>query len=179
MAFGFRPISNLGADEVIPVTDYSITAGATAIYFGDPVKQATDGSIQVAAAGDLIIGTFAGCSYYDAKGKFQKSKNYDGTATYTDIRALVYDDPKTVFEVLANADVTTDHIGNLYDFAYTAGSATNGISAVTLDIASAATTGKAFRITRLSNRVGDNARVVQGVWVEHALAGISSGVGGV
>lgn len=179
MAFGFKPIGMTSSDEVTPINEYQIATSASAIYKGDPVKQVTDGTIEVAAAGDVIIGIFAGCTYYNAKGEFVNSPNYDAPTGESDIRALVYDDPKTRFEVLANDDVTQANVGALYDFAYTAGSAVNGLSAVTLDISSLATSGKAFRITGLTNRVGDNARVVQGIFVEHALLGVTSGVGGV
>lgn len=177
--FGFRPIGMTSSDEVTPINPYPITATAAAIYKGDAVKQVTDGSIEVCAAGDVTTGIFAGCTYYNAKGEFITSPNWVADTSATDIKALVYDDPKTRFEVLANDDVTQANVGALYDFAYTAGSAVNGLSAVTLDISSLATSGKAFRLTGLSNRVGDNARVVQGIFVEHALLGITSGVGGV
>lgn len=179
MAFGFRQISNTSSEKCVAVNEYTILAGAAAIYKGDQVKQLTDGSIVVAAAGDVGIGIFQGCNYFDSKGQFIVSPNYDAPTSPTDIKALVLDDPRAVFEVLANADVTAANIGALYDFAYAAGSLVSGISGVTLDIASLATTGKAFRMTGLSSRVNDNPRVVKGIFVEHALLGVVSGVGGV
>lgn len=179
MAFGLRPIGNISADECTAMTEYSITSGAAAIYYGDPVKQVTDGSITVAAAGDVCIGIFAGCTYYNAKGQLVNSPNYDAPTSPTDIKALVFDDYNAKFEILANADVTADNIGAQYDIVYAAGSAVNGKSGVMLDISSLATTGKTFRMTALSNRVGDNARVVQVVWAENALKGVVSGVGGI
>jgi hypothetical protein len=179
MAFGFKPLKTVSQDECIAPTEYSLGTSAAAIYYGDPVKQLTDGSIVVAAAGDLIIGIFAGCSYTDAKGMYQVVPNYDAPTGEADIKALVFDNPNIVFEVLANADVTDANIGALYDFAYAAGSLVNGQSGVTLDIASLATIDKAFRMTGLSKRVGDNARIVTGFFVEHALRGVTAGVGGI
>jgi hypothetical protein len=179
MAFGLRPIGMTSSDEVTPITEYDITATASAIYKGDLVKQVTDGSIEVAAAGDIAIGVFAGCTYFDAKGKLVSTPNYDAPSGETGIKALVYDHPDTVFEVLANADVTAANVGALYDISYAAGSTVNGVSGVTLDISSLATTAKTFRMTRLSNRVGDNARIVQVVFAEHVLKGVVSGVGGI
>ena len=179
MAFGFKPLKTVSQDECISPNEYSVGTSAAAIYYGDPVKQLTDGSIAVAAAGDLIIGIFAGCSYTDAKGMYQVVPNYDAPSGESDIKALVFDDPNIVFEVMADATVTAANIGALYDFVYAAGSAVSGTSGVTLGISSLATTDKAFRMTGLSNRVGDNALVVTGIFVEHALRGVSAGVGGI
>jgi hypothetical protein len=179
MAFGLRPIGNISADETTATTEYAITSGASAIYYGDLVKQLTDGSIAVCAAADVPIGVFCGCTYYNAKGEMVVSPNYDAPTSPTDITGLVWDDPSTKFEILANADVTAANIGAQYDISYAAGSTVNGKSGVTLDISSLATTGKTFRMTALSNRVGDNARVVQVVFAEHVLKGVVSGVGGI
>lgn len=179
MAFGFRPIGMLSGEDNIQVTEYDITAGAAAIYAGDPVKQLTDGSIVVAAAGDLIIGTFAGCKYFNAKGEYVTSPNYDAPTTPTNIKALVFSNPDTIFEVLSDADVTAANIGALYDFVYAAGSTVNGVSAVTLGISTLGLTDKAFRITGLSDRIGDNARIVKGIFIEHTLRGVVAGVGGI
>lgn len=179
MAFGFRPISNKGSDEVIPLNEYDGSASASAMYKGDPVKQTGDGTPDVAAAGDLIIGVFSHCTYFDASGVYHTSPRWPADSAATNIKVFVWDDPSTKFEVLADDTVTTANIGALFDFVYAAGSAVNGVSGVMLDIATSATSGKAFRITALTPRVNDNAKVVQGYWVEHALLGVSSGVGGV
>lgn len=179
MAFGLRPIGMLSGDEVIPITEYDVATTAAAIYKQDLVKQITDGSVEVCAAGDIAIGVFAGCTYFDSKGKLVSTPNFDAPSGESGIKALVYDHPDTIFEVLANADVTQANVGALYDISYTAGSTVNGLSGITLDISSLATTGKTFRMIRLSNRVGDNARIVQVVFAEHVLKGVVSGVGGI
>jgi hypothetical protein len=179
MAFGFKPIGMLSSAKNIPVHEYDITPAATAIFSGDPVIAATDGSITVAAATNPIIGIFAGVKYYDAQGVYHIKPNHDATATYTNIKALVYDDPDTIFEVLANADVTAANVGAQYDFVYAAGSTVNGNSGVTLGISTLGTTGGAFRIQSITGSVGANARVVSGVFAEHVLKGVVSGVGGV
>lgn len=179
MAYGFRPISNKGSDEVTPTNEYELAATASAIYKGDGVKQLTDGTLDVAAAGNLIIGIFSHCTYFDAAGVYHVSPRWPADAAATNIKAYVWDDPSTKFEVLANAAVTQANVGALYDFSYAAGSAVNGVSGVTLDIASLGLTDKAFRMTGLTNRVGDSALVVQGFFVEHALLGISAGAGGI
>jgi len=179
MAFGFRPIGNVSGEKHVAVNEYTITAGAAAIYAGDPVIAATDGSITVAAATNPITGIFAGCKYINAKGELVVSPNYDAPTSPTEITALVYDDPDTIFEVLANADVTAANIGAQYDFVYAAGSAVNGVSGVTLGISTLGTTGGAFRMQKITSSVGANARIVSGVWSEHVLKGVVAGVGGV
>ena len=177
---GFVPINNVSSLGTVAVNEYSVVAAtAAAIYLGDPVKQATGGEIVVAAAGDLIIGIFAGCKYYDEKGQFITSPNWPANTGATDVKALVYDDPKTKFEVLADAAVTAANIGALYDFVYAAGSTVNGQSAVLLGISTLATADKQFRITALGKRVGASARTVEGIFVEHSLLGIVAGVGGI
>lgn len=167
------------SDEVTPITEYPMGTSASAIYKGDLVTLDTNGVVVVSAAGDLPIGVFAGCTYFDSAGKLVTKPNYDAPTGESDIKALVYDSPQTIFEVLANDAVTQANVGALYDISYAAGSSTNGVSGVTLDVSSLATTGKTLRMTKLSNRVGDNARVVQVIFAEHSLLGISSGAGGV
>jgi hypothetical protein len=169
----------LSGANIVPVHEYDITAGAAAIFSGDPVIAATDGSITVAAATNPPIGVFAGCKYFNTKGEYVVSPNHDATATYTSIKALVYDDPDTIFEVYADEAVTAANIGAQYDFVYAAGSTVNGQSQVALDISTLGTTGGAFRIQSITGAIGASARVVSGVWAEHVLKGVVSGVGGV
>ena len=44
----------------------SIAASATAIYQGDPVEMLATGTIGVAAAGDVLLGSLNGVFYTDA-----------------------------------------------------------------------------------------------------------------
>jgi len=71
----------------------------TAIGYGDPVLLNTDGTLNIATAGNDLIGIFAGVEYKDSTGKPTYSKNWVASTTATEITAYVYDDPDNVFEV--------------------------------------------------------------------------------
>jgi sulfur relay (sulfurtransferase) DsrF/TusC family protein len=81
---------------------YTILASyATAIGEHDFVSLATDGTIQLTAAGaNDTFGQFAGVTYTDATGKPTTSNFWPGAVTgATNIVCWVYDDPDNVFEV--------------------------------------------------------------------------------
>jgi len=62
-AFGLRPIGKVGQNrDAQGLSEYSIAAStSSAIYQNDPVKAASTGAIDVAAAGDtLCVGSTAG-----------------------------------------------------------------------------------------------------------------------
>lgn len=153
---------------------YRITSGYnTSIFLGDPVKLAADGSIVLAAAGDLCVGIFAGASYrpsafpyYQRNGHWvANTVTFDGSAAV----GFVYDDPFLVFSVqesnaagaagtpLALADINLN-----IEFLYTAGDTTTGLSKVTINNETEATSSaRNFRIVGLtshpSNVVGSFA----------------------
>ena len=57
-AFGLRAIGKVGQNsDNEGLSEYSIAASATAIYQGDPVKALNTGTIGVAAAGDVLLGS--------------------------------------------------------------------------------------------------------------------------
>lgn len=86
---------------------YKIASGyGTAIGYGDPVLLNTDGTLNIATAGNDFIGIFAGCQYIDATGKPTYSKNWPASTVATDIVAYVYDDPENVYEVQVGATGT-------------------------------------------------------------------------
>ena len=73
-AHGFKPLRHLSGGE-IRTSEYTIdTTYSTAIYTGDPVKLVADGDIELAAAGNVILGVFQGLSYKmsDGVGVFTK-----------------------------------------------------------------------------------------------------------
>jgi hypothetical protein len=60
-AFGIRAIGKIGQNrDNQGLSEYSIAASATAIYFQDPVKALNTGTIGVAAAGDSLLGGLNG-----------------------------------------------------------------------------------------------------------------------
>lgn len=136
MAYGFRPVKTKGAGGVRTnnFMDYQIADDyGTAIYDGDPVKLVASGYIERAAAGDTVVGVFHGVEYTPDSGVNNGKPVYDAvwpasqSATQTTIRAFVWDDPDTVFEIESDQDTTAlafADIGQNIDFTAGTGSAT-------------------------------------------------------
>ena len=155
-AFGLRPVGKLGSDiNNAGTSKYIILDGyGTAIYKGDPVLLANDGTIQVQnAATTNNIGVFNGCFYNDpTTQKPTWSNYYPGSITPTvgDIEAYVYDDPNQLFLIQDEGTLAQTNVGNNADIAtYVAGSTINGQSKVELS-STAAATAATFRIVRIS-----------------------------
>ncbi len=98
---GFTPVKSLSGSTTPRMTAYTIAnAYATALGKGDPVKSTGTGkNVSLAAAGETMVGIFAGCEYTDASGKFQRSAYWPAAQVATDAVAFVYDDPNQIFEV--------------------------------------------------------------------------------
>jgi len=155
-AFGLRPVGKLGSDiNNAGTSKYIILDGyGTAIYKGDPVLLANDGTIQVQnAATTNNIGVFNGCFYNDPTTQKPTWKNYypgSITPTVGDIEAYVYDDPNQLFLIQDEGTLAQTNVGNNADIAtYVAGSTVNGQSKVELS-STAAATAATFRIVRIS-----------------------------
>lgn len=156
MPYGFRPYRHLSGG-VIRTSEYPISASnTTKIHTGSPVKIAS-GYLDLAAAGNTMVGVFAGVMYVNAAGEQKFSRYWTGEASATDIRALVWDDPDILFSVqddgvgdyLTQADMGTtgDH---------TAGTAsdTTGVSGAMLDTSTVGTDA-GFRVIELVPKVGN------------------------
>ena len=155
-AFGLRPVGKLGSDiNNAGTSKYIILDGyGTAIYKGDPVLLANDGTIQVQnAATTNNIGVFNGCFYNDPTTQKPTWKNYypgSITPTVGDVEAYVYDDPNQLFLIQDEGTLAQTNVGNNADIAtYVAGSTVNGQSKVELS-STAAATAATFRIVRIS-----------------------------
>ena len=140
--FGLKPIGKVGQNrDNQGLSEYDIAASATAIYFNDPVKMKSDGTIEVAGAGGAILGSLGGIFFTDAttsKPTFANHLNASNTAT--DIVGFVSDDPYQRFEIQTNnssASQKTD-IFNVADIAYAAGSSPDFVSQVELNDATLA-----------------------------------------
>ena len=153
-AFGLRAIGKVGQNrDNQGLSEYDIAASATAIYQGDPVEMLATGTIGVAAAGDVLLGSLNGVFYTDAStSKPTWANHLAASNTATDIVGFVSDDPYERFEVQSNnagASAQTD-VGNNADIAYAAGSSPNYISKVELDDSSLATTTAQLKIVGVS-----------------------------
>lgn len=153
--YGFRPIRHLAGGVIRNSRRRIASAYNTAIYMGDPVKLLGTGYINLAAAGDRILGIFAGCNYVQSNGDVKWSPYWPAsTATLgsADVEALVWDDPNIVFQV--QSGVTSPalaDIGALADHVAGTGSAVTGQSGAYLS-GTVGTGTASFRILDFVNK---------------------------
>jgi hypothetical protein len=149
-------------DRASALTDGILSTYASAILKGQPVKFASTGVIQAAAAGDAFAGAFSGVEWTDTTGR-RRVSNYWPTGTgYTagSCVAYFYNDQNIVYEIQADGSMAQTTIGNEFNLNnLTAGSTTTGLSQATLNSASAV--GNA---TQGQVRVVDLAPYVDNAW---------------
>ena len=140
-AFGLKAIGKVGQNgDNQGLSEYSIAASATAIYQWDPVEMLDTGTIGVAAAGDVLLGSLNGVFYTDAStSKPTWANHLAASNTATDIVGFVADDPYERFEVQSAGTVAQTNIGNCADIVYAAGSSPNYVSKVEISGTMAAT----------------------------------------
>jgi hypothetical protein len=139
--FGLRPIGKVGQnDDNQGLSEYSIAASSSAIYFGDPVTAAAGGVIAVQSASgatDRVLGSLNGVFYTDANtSKPTWANHLKASNTATDIVGFVADDPYERFEIQSDnttASVQGDIFGGYNFITYAAGDSANYVSAVELD----------------------------------------------
>jgi hypothetical protein len=153
-AFGLKAIGKVGQNrDNQGLSEYSIAASATAIYQNDPVAALSSGTIGVAAAGDVLLGSLNGVFYTDAStSKPTWSNHLEASNAATDIVGFVADDPYERFEIQSNnsgASAQTD-VFNDADIVYAAGATPNFVSKVELDDSSLGTTNGQLKIVGVS-----------------------------
>jgi hypothetical protein len=131
-AFGLRPVGKVGQNrDSQGLSEYSIAANATAIYFNDAVEMANTGTITVAAAADVLLGSLNGVFFTDATtSKPTYANHLNASNTATDIVGFVSDDPYERFEIQSAGTPAQTNIGNCADIVYAAGSSPNFVSGV-------------------------------------------------
>lgn len=144
--FGLRPVGNLSGTYNGSFRQYPILSTySTGIAFGDVVKLVDNTSTttiekDTGTTSATPIGIFLGCRYTDLSTKqTQFNQQWTGTA-HTNGMAYVCDDPNILFEIQADGSVNDDDIAANCSLVQGALNATLGISRVSLDISSAATT---------------------------------------
>lgn len=168
--FGLRPAYH--PSGVVRPTAYTILTGYTSnILQNQPVRIASDGSIEAAAIGSRFIGVFQGVEYTDTNGRRQVSNKWVASLAATEIVAYVTLDPNIIYEIQSNAALNLTDIGKQYDYtAITAGSTTTGLSQLMLDVASSAANAS-LRVIGLGNAPdnawGDTYVIVQVEISEH------------
>lgn len=160
--FGLKPVlSEVGT--IRPEAQTIASAYDTSIYQYAPVKIGTNGTIELAAAGERCIGVFMGCSYIDVTGRPIVSNQWvanTACATNTTIDCWVTRDPSIVYEIQSAGSVTQADVGSQADWTTaTAGNATTGLSAVALNASMTSSSNAGLRIigfgTEPNNAIAD------------------------
>ena len=141
-AFGLRAIGKVGQNKDNQgLSEYDIAASATAIYFNDPVKILSTGTIGVAGATDALLGSLGGVFFTDASTSKPTFANHlDASNTATDIKGFVSDDPYERFEIQSNnsSGSNVNDVFAVADLVYAAGSSPDYVSGVELNDATLA-----------------------------------------
>lgn len=189
--FGMRPAFHpSGLDRAtalangIPIvsTSGNVNLGyATTILKGQPVKFATSGVLNVAAAGDAFVGCFAGVEWTDSTGRRRISNYWPASESFltSSVVAYFYNDPNIVYEIQTDATVDQTILGAECDLSNTtAGSTTTGLSQCTLNATPVAAGSTAqMRVINLApyadNAWGDDYVIVQTQIAEYQFAGVA------
>lgn len=166
---GFTPLRHLGGGVVRSEAYQINTSGTTGfndtIRQGDVVKMNTDGTIELAAAGDTFLGVFDGVQYTASDGSEVFDTQWTASTavkTGTTIKALVYVDPMISYRVQASTAAQTD-VGNNFDLAAGTGSSVTRKSGSYLDQSTGSTISAQFRLLRIidepDNAAGAYAKV--------------------
>jgi len=156
--FGLKPIGKVGQNrDAQGLSEYSIAASATAIYFQDPVELAATGTITVAAASDALLGSLNGVFFTDATtGKPTYANHLNASNTASDIVGFVSDDPYERFEVQSDGATAKADVGLNADIVYAAGSSPDYVSQVELDFSDQKTGTAQLRIIGISKDPSNN-----------------------
>jgi hypothetical protein len=130
----------------------------TDIYTGQPVKIGTNGTIEVAAAGERLVGLFAGCQYLPTGAQRPViSPSWPANAGATEIIAYYTMDPYLVYEIQADGSVSQAEVGQQADFTNVANSNGLGYSTCTMDAATSASTAAQLRVVGIANSINNSA----------------------
>ena len=180
--FGMRPAFHpSGLDRATALADGILSTYSTDILKGQPVKFATTGVIQVAAAGDSFAGAFSGVEFTDTTGRRRVSNYWPASTAYQtgSCIAYFYNDPNIVYEIQAAGSLAQTSIGDQADLSNTtAGSTTTGLSACTLSTTLAGSGNTAqMRIINLApypdNAWGDSYTIVRVTIAKFQFAGVA------
>jgi hypothetical protein len=184
--FGLRPAYHpSGLDRATVLADGIVSAYSSNILKGQPVKMATTGVIQAAAAGDAFLGAFDGVEWTDTTGRRRVSNYWPANTAYQtgSCLAYYYDDPNIVYEIQGDGSMTQNMVGAESDLSNTTdGSTTTGLSQCTISTSVvAAGSGAQMRIINLApypgNAWGDSFTIVRATVAKHQYAQIASGGG--
>lgn len=144
--FGLRPLGNLSATGGQKQYGYEIADNQSGAIFQGDLVTLKDGYILkfAPASHTAAVGVFNGCFYVDPTTKKPTWKNYyPGSINITEgkIIADVIDDPNQLFIIQCDEDAVQSDFGKNADVtASTTGSTDTGLSNMTLDSSTIATT---------------------------------------
>lgn len=185
--FGLRPLGNLSATGSQKQFGYEIEDNQSGAIFQGDLVTLKDGYIVkfAPASHTAAVGVFNGCNYIDpSTGKPTWKNYYPGSVNITagKIVADVIDDPNQLFIIQADEDIVQADFGKNADVTgSTTGSTVTGLSAMTLDSSTIATTA-ALNLKLVSkwdvpgNNLAENYTVVVVKINEHLYG--SAGVAG-
>lgn len=137
--FGMRPVSHPSGVVRTMAQTIASTYG-TDIYQNQVVRAVAGGTIEAAAPGATILGSFQGVEWTDNEGRRRVSNRWTASTVGTDIVAYVASDPLTVFEMQSSATVPlTDNFAE-FDIGSGTGNNTTGLSTQMLDMATGSAT---------------------------------------
>jgi hypothetical protein len=140
--YGLRPINLIGGQVFAGSTrDYSIQYGfASNIFYGDLVNIVRGSIVKntdtTDSTGNGLVGVFLGCEYANPTTKQTQFAQYWPAGTTATGRAIVCDDPDTVFKVVmcsattVIASASTALLGQNFGLIQNAGNVNTGNSAV-------------------------------------------------
>ena len=142
-AFGLIPVAcqgqtdNNGGQSQYPIGDTQ----STAIFTGDPVKYKSDGTIEVAAATNPLLGVFGGCFYTDpTTSKPTWSPYFPASLAPGDAKAFVWDNPMQTFiaqQDSVGSNLLAANLNENADLIFGAGNTVTGVSGVEIDSSTA------------------------------------------
>ena len=157
-AFGLRPVGKVGQNrDNQGLSEYDIAASASAIFQNDPVEMAATGTITVAAATDLLLGSLTGVFFTDASTSKPTFANHlKASNTATDIKGFVSDDPYERFEIQSDDATAAADVGLNADIVYASGATPNFVSKVELDHSDLKTATAQLRVLGISKDIENN-----------------------
>lgn len=144
-AFGLKPVNLIGGQPFAGSTrQIKIASGyGTNIFNGDVVKLVAAGTVEkdTGTATATPVGVFVGCTFTDPNSEQMTFKNYWPASTVaSDAFAYVVDDPDCLFHIQADGAVAQTALGANFAIVQGSGSTSTGVSGVSLDASTVATT---------------------------------------
>lgn len=144
-AFGLKPVNLIGGQPYAGSTrQIKIASGyGTNIFNGDVVKLVTAGTVEKDTGTTSLtpIGVFVGCTFTDPNSEQLTFKNnWPASTVASDAFAYVVDDPDVLFHIQADGSVAQTALGANFAIVQGSGSTSTGVSGVSLDASTVATT---------------------------------------